>query len=455
MDGKVKGELPRPRVAILGEFEEKDLQSLRSIFPITWEAENLRSLTDQVDPRDVDLLIIGEGIVAKADWSYVEQCHVICFSRSGGTLPGPNEDVLLRIGEEAKTTALRLPDLPLQMNRILGSDLKDTESVRGWNRLSLQYSSNYQGYPGAKDPFPSALNELDRGAIVVEDATRTPLACRYLRTSTSEPPRGVAWLPNALFSRPRWIRAIVEEWGERDPDSLPGLTEWKLDPTWQTPKEREIAISLAVLEEEKQKTLADYDRRLASLEEQLCRERAHADTGLRKLVTAQDDDLVEQVTSSLQDIGFNVREIDKELAEGKPKREDLRLSVSGDSSEWEAIVEVRGYRRSTHKLSDMNARLARFASLYERENGRSPDKRIYIVNGEIGILPPHRQRPLAGCEEDIEEFATDNGLIIWTLELYRALVQLKPSRFHLIREALQNSVGYLDLCSLLPKPSSD
>lgn len=455
MDGKVRGELPRPRIAILGELKEKDLQSLRSTFPTTWEAKRLKSLDSQVDPQDVDLLIIGEGIVAKADWEYVGQCHVICFSRSGDTLPGPNEDVLLRIGGEAKTTAFHLPDLPLQMNRILDYDLKDTVNVRGWNKLSLQYSSNYYGGPGSKNPMPSALNELNKGAIVLEDATRTPLACRYLRTSTSEPPRGVAWLPNALFNRPRWIRAIVEEWSEHDPDSLPGVTEWKLDPTWQTPKEREIAISLAALEEEKQKTLASYDRRLASLEEQLCCERARADVGLRRLVTAQDDDLVEQVASSLQDIGFNVREIDRELDESKPKREDLRLSVPGDSSGWEATVEVRGYHRSTHKLNDMNVRLARFALLYERETGRSPDKRIYIVNGEIEILPPHRQRPLAGCEEDIEEFAVDNGLIIWTLELYRALVQLKPSQFHLIREALQNSVGYLDLCSLLPKPSSD
>lgn len=454
MDRRVRGELQRPRVAILGEFEEKDLQPLRSAFPTTWEAESIKNLASQVDPRDVDLLIIGEGILVKDDWSYVHQCHVICFSRNSCTLPGPNDEVVLTTEGKAETTAFRIRELPLQMSRILDSDLKDTVSVRGWTTLSMQYPPAFGPSRREDAPMASANEELDRGAIVVEDATGTPLACRYLRSSTPEPPRGVAWLPNALFNRPRWVRAIVEEWGEQDPDSFPGVTEWKSDPRWQTPKEREIAASLAALEQEKREALAEYDRRLACLEGELCCERACADTGLRRLLTAQDDDLVEQVASSLQDIGFNVRRIDKELDEDSPKREDLRLSVPGDSSGWEAIVEVRGYSRSTHKLNDLY-RLARFASFFERENGRSPDKRVYIVNGEIEILPTYRQRPLAGCKEDIQEFAADNGLIIWTVELYRALAQLEPSQFHLVRKAFQDSVGYLDLCSLLSEPSSD
>ena len=66
-----------------------------------------------------------------------------------------------------------------------------------------------------------------------------------------------------------------------------------------------------------------------------------ANNGLRRLITSQGNELVEEVSKILRTIGFQVDLIDNQIGQNEPKKEDLRLKCDDvDGEEWAAIVEV-------------------------------------------------------------------------------------------------------------------
>lgn len=169
--------------------------------------------------------------------------------------------------------------------------------------------------------------------------------------------------------------------------------------------------------------------------------KTNANKGIRRLLTAQAEELVDEVAKALKDIGFEVTLVDSTLTEGVPRREDLRLKhIDTDKVEWNAIVEIRGYARSAGTTADL-LRLSRFSRLYEKEIGYSPDKLIYIVNGQIELLPPQRQAPLIASPEDLQLFAESDGLVIWTADLFRALKSTTPDTFPALLDSIKLSVG--------------
>ena len=140
-------------------------------------------------------------------------------------------------------------------------------------------------------------------------------------------------------------------------------------------------------------------------------------------------------------MGFIVDNVDESLAPNAPKREDLRLRDPQHQPEsWEAIVEVRGYSKSSFTTADLQ-RLARFAALYQKEKGRLPDKCIYVVNGQTDLIPPLRDIPLASAPDDLQVFSEDNGLVIWTLDLFRVAKRLNPDTQQLIRHSIKHCMG--------------
>jgi hypothetical protein len=448
MGARAKAQLQRPTAAILGRFSEQDTEALQLVFPVAWKADTIKALHSQVDAHDVDVLVVGEAIVTESDWDYIQHCHVISFSMNSGQLPGPCERVVVSAGGQAKTTAFRLLDLPLGMSRLLDADLAHVQTARGWTRLAAIDPAIFGRGVTAK-ALEEAQVSLLASAIVVEEATASPLACRYLRPSAAGVRKGVAWLPHSAFRRPQWVRAILDEWATHDRDAFPNWGDWCEKAEWQTADERRITSTIRELEVERDTQLLSIAQRIGTATTELQRARRDADVGLRRLITAQGSDLVEQVALSLETIGFSVTRMDEAAEENEPRVEDLRLAIPGDTSGWTAIVEVRGYTRSTHKLTDMHGRLGRFASLYQTETGRTPDRRAYVVNGEIDLRPENRQRPLAGCAEDVQEFSRADGLVIWSLDLYRALVSLPPSEMHHVMRAIKDSTGCLDLEAML------
>ena len=429
MGVKVGGERPRPRVALLGQFPGDDIERFMRMFPTVWSGLDFGQLRQQVHVSEVDLLIIAPEARQIGDW--MEETHVICFSSDIDHLPGPTDRTKVYPDGHADTEEFLLPDVPLPISRRREADLAGLDKIKGWRRLKLHYFS----YGVDEGPEDDVFN---KAAIISERGTKAPLAVAFVREENS---LGVAWLPfGSLVDRAFWVEVLVTLWAECDPVRLPNFGDWVNSPDWMTPEEERIVSEIEGLEQEKQRFIVDIDRRIGEAAVRFGEAQRDAGLGLRRLITAQGDELVGAVSTVLQDLGFRVENVDKSIPEGEPRREDLRLRQPiGLQDEWEAIVEVRGYARSSGKTSDLQ-RLGRFADLYEKEKGRFPDRRVYIVNGQLELLPPQREAPLLSSE-DIEIFGESDGIVVWTLDLFKVMKRFGQEDYPMIRESIQNSVG--------------
>ena len=86
-------------------------------------------------------------------------------------------------------------------------------------------------------------------------------------------------------------------------------------------------------------------------------------------------------------------------------------------------------------------RLARFAELYREETGQYPDKRIYIVSGQLELLVSQRQEPLAPAAEDLQIFSESDGILIWSIDLFRALKTTNPADYPALIESIKCAQG--------------
>ena len=432
MNDKIGGQRPRPRVALLGTFGNDNVMHFLDMFPTIWRANSIYELTKQVDVREIDLIIIASDTDDALDWP--KKTHVICFSEDIESLPGPLLYSYLEISGVAETEEFLLPDATLSMDRRREADYCDLISVRGWPRIRLGYRHLF------KSSKKTVMTIFNNGAIICERHTNSPLAVAFIRKDKN---LGVAWLPRVDKNQYAWVDLIVTQWAQYDKNAFREFGEWTDSHEWMVPEEVQILSQIQALEQKKKETVKEIDRQIGEWSNKLTLAKAEANNGLRRLITKQGDELVDEVAKALSNIGFSVTKVDPLIGEKEPKREDLRLKHLGESGEeWNAIVEVRGYARSGGKTSDLS-RINRFANLYEKETGQAPDKCIYIVNGQTELLSPNqRQEPLVSNTEDLEIFSSDsNGILIWSIDLFRALKATDPNGYPELLESIKCTQG--------------
>lgn len=435
MKGRIGGQRPRPRVALLGNFETSDIEHFQRMFPTIWQANTMSSLEQLVDVREIDLIIIASGVDYANDWP--EKTHVVCFSDQISRLPGPVSLTYLHITGDAETEEFLFPDVPLPLSHRREADYCNLTSIRGWPRLHLNFQwSSKKGL--TQSQLDAAKTIFNSGAIICERHTDTPLAVAFLREDTNF---GVAWLPSVDTNQAAWVDVLVTQWAQSDKDSFPSFGDWTDSPEWMVPEEEQILSKIQALEEKKQKSVIEIDKQIGELTTELAIAKANANKGQRRLITAQSDELVDEVAKALKNIGFNVTFVDELVGEKEPKREDLRLGhLTKGGEEWNAIVEIRGHARSGGKTADL-PRLVRFAKLYKKETGQDPDKLIYIVNGELELFPSQRQEPMVSATDDLQIFSESDGILIWSIDLFRALKATDPTDYPALLESIKSAQG--------------
>ncbi len=434
MNKKIGGIKARPRVAVVGKFDDEVIEKFKKLFPTIWTAFNFDALDSIVDKREIDLIIIG-GVIEKHD-EWANHCHVICFSRSIDFLPGPIKDSRIRLTGKATTREFLKPEIPLAMDRQRSADLIGVEDIREWFRIApiTPHSRGYWVDMTVYDEW-EGWDTFWNGAILIENVTKDVLAVDYVRDSKL----GVAYFPNGKFDRVGWVNVIVSKWAKIDKESFPNFGDWTSSPKWMMKDEEQIYLNISALEEKKLEVIDEIDKKIGEEQNEIAKRKSEIDLGRRRLITAQGDELVEEVILVLEIVGFKVKNMDEESEEGSPKVEDLRIRDPNDK-DWEGIVEVRGYARSAGTTKDF-LRLGRFADLYRNEKGCFPDKRVYIINGQIELPPDQRQEPWSSANEDVKIFSESNGLVIWTLDLFQAMKFSQEDNYDLLKESIKISVG--------------
>jgi hypothetical protein len=87
MNGRIGGQRPGPRVALLGNFEANDVEHFQRMFPTIWQNESIWEMGGLVDIRELDLIVLASDVEETDDRP--QKTHVVCFSKHISRLPGP------------------------------------------------------------------------------------------------------------------------------------------------------------------------------------------------------------------------------------------------------------------------------------------------------------------------------------------------------------------------------
>jgi len=231
---------------------------------------------------------------------------------------------------------------------------------------------------------------------------------------------GECWLLPSWVSQPReWVRAAWGTWHQADPSRIPPPPDWADSSSWYTPAEAEIALRGHAVAEKKQQVIAELEAEANAIDDEFVAARMKAEVGPRRVLTAQGDDLVAAVQQVLEDMGFEVDNMDLVFDEGD-RREDLRVR---DAEGYEAIAEVRGYKGGAQ--SNDLLRIGRFAMRYQQEKGCAPSAQWYVVNEFLNDDPGTRPTvALASKPDDVREFGENPGAVISSVTLYRLWQQV-------------------------------
>lgn len=439
---QVRGTRPRPRVAIIGKIDEVLQTYFFTLFPTLWFSERLYDLKQQVDYRELDLLIILRGYQYQFDnqldrENYLNNCHIICYS-SSVILPGPLPKTNIDSFQFASTEEYLFPDIPLPENHQREIDFAEVKTIRGFSVIKLHNITSTPGqFPTERETINAKTTKiLHDSALALERVNLLPLAVDFARLTDR---LRVALLPNPVFS-PVWVEILCNLWAESDRKRFPNFGNWQKMPEWMTRQEISLAEEIEKVEVQKEEANRGFALKLAELSAEQISLAESSNKGLRKLITAQGRELVDEVASVFEEFGFGVKILDDDIDPDKSKFEDLRLTIPGENN-WEAIVEVRGYSRSSGQTQDFQ-RLGRFATKFFKEKGKLPEKRILVVNGEIEIInPSNRQLPYSAAKDDLEVFAEDDGLVIWSLDLFRQVNRDSEVSNEEIRKSIMESKG--------------
>jgi hypothetical protein len=258
---------------------------------------------------------------------------------------------------------------------------------------------------------------------------------------------GQCWtLPEDVRLHAEWLLAALRHWRTREPDRfvrLPGLG-WEREDSWLTAEEAPIKQALDDLQAERTNFLANYEEDLARLETELAAARGVGATGARRLLTADSDELVAEVRTTLELMGFVVYDVDADVAAKGEKVEDLRVE-DPEQPGWIALAEVKSYGGGA-KVNDLLKIAGRFVVRFAAETGRSPDGTWFIANTFRGADPSMRPPMLASDEAVLTTFAEGGGLVIDTANLFRLRRQVELG--HLghaeARRILRKSTGRLE-----------
>lgn len=375
--------------------------------PVFEDLPGLHSYVDgdeEVHPSDHDLLVTFESSPNLDDsW------HVLGFGMS--TLGGGNGFHRGKAENRAREATVAEGDWASEHRALIQRTiLEEIAPVprRTWQTMELVGTRLYPVTGGDLEGEVAPLVHLGREKAV------------YAMIATGGQDTLVWALPPETTDHRDWLISVLETLHKVDPDRFPGQAEWRMEDTWAPSA---LRAALAARNEEvieRDRVLAVADQRIAEAGAEVEAERAAAVAGPWRLLTDNDDSLVDAVRDALEAFGFEVRELDEENHRKYKRRlEDLRVTVPGDEG-WESLVEVKGYVKGA-KVNDVRQVTEAPSIYFELEHdGRSPAAVWHIVNVERGTDPSLR-KPAIPADADLQVLTDARGALIDTRDLFRAL----------------------------------
>ena len=250
---------------------------------------------------------------------------------------------------------------------------------------------------------------------LIETTSGHPVASRIILPTRSSVADGKASRPIAILlpegsNLVAWFRAFLCELHESDSTRVPHAPPRLSQPSdWYTSQERVLADRISEIESE----IERLNIKREQLQTKLASEGETAESGTRRALWTDGDDLTAAVQEMLADLGFTVRDMDADVGQDEPKREDMRLTLKGVSG-WQAMVEVKGYTSGTRTNDARQIREHR--DRYIEEEGRCPDLTVWLSNPYRTREPSSRPAP----DQNLKDAAGAVGAVhVLAADLYR------------------------------------
>ena len=342
----------QPRIAAIG-LDESQIESIAPMCATLRSASTLSEYLKRYNWTETDLTIfLGDQAVTTTVRGNVLAIGVPHFTWTGHSGPDPfNQGKLTVVGNTEREVRVS-SDCPESFEELAG------ELARELRRAS-------------DPPTVLRLNRFpDEGtSALVETTSGWPVA--ILSAYSKNPESDSGWVASALAlpkhaSLPEWLRTFLEVLHELDPGRVPHAPPRSSSPAdWYTPQERNLASRIAAITDEIERLDTERER----FKGDLAAAAREADAGIRRCIWSEGDELVDAIGQVLDELGFDVRDMDAETRQGEQRREDLRLSLD-DPAGWKAIAEVKGYSKGTRTSDARQIREQRES--YIRDNGNPP-----------------------------------------------------------------------------------
>ncbi len=389
------GRQPSPRVLFFG-MKDEAIAKLQGQFPTS---ERIGAL-ESVRLAEWDLLIMGPHVAPKELQRTRLSDHMFILSfGSPYVFQTESGAHVSRDGATRAREFLVRDDLPPSVERLVVSEV-----------LPRQQEQPIQlGFLAGHDS-----GRVDRESLVpfLQTADGHILAGAFRRFGK----KAQCWfLPSDEGDIVGWVGAAVSEWHPQFPEQFPFDLSWRSLPRWQSPAERRAFDELGAIDLERRRTLSDLASREVAARKAFTEASELAESSERLLLVGQGNELVRIVAIVFRELGFDVTEVDQEIAKKGDALEDLRLTDSEDPG-WIALVEVRGYKKGA-AVSDL-LRIGRFSKRYLASEKTEPTRLFYVVNQWLGTDPSGRPVALSSNPNEVDEFSKDNGLVIDSRDLF-------------------------------------
>lgn len=410
---QVVNERPPPRVLVYYADFSIDFSWVSS------RAETFRMIEslDDEDLAEWDLLV--------TDLDLVESSRSDFFGHTG-SLTVPDNLNTFRV-QDTELSHDRLVDIAHREN-----DRKITGTVR-WKTL----------VPGRRsrrvNELPEALQDLVQGSLLPaiekrdfqegilpcsdEDLLPTITQFRPFLVGPGDLAYGASYrrmggsrhwvIPSDAGDLGEWLDCAISEWHLEAPHIYPSAGAWQTSAEWMTAAELDAQSQLEATQSELQARIAELDVLRAASEASLVSLRKAGDVGRRRLVTAKDFELQDEVLSTLGRLGFDVEDMDPKWKE-REHREDFRIKDPAQS-DWFVLADATGSAKGA-KMGKLMA-LQKHATKFVIEESRSAPPELWLFINHLLHRDPVTRGPLF-TDSDAEAIEYADALAIDTTALF-------------------------------------
>jgi hypothetical protein len=426
---EVHGEKPRPWAIVVRPPDDEALQDLiREIVPTVRfvDADGM----ERVRQQDYDLAIVFGDAVALLDHLFVVQFGGNPVSARSSAGPHANWIWTLQKYNGAYAERFAIGDAAVERDvRTLAIETAIPEP--GSSYLVMDWR------PNVTDPTLPA----PKISSFVSEMEGLPIAGSVRRSPDPSEESELWFLPDLSGSHAdEWVDAALTYWRRAFPDRFPtDAPDWTHQAAWMTSAEVDAQAAVEAMHERARVEIQRLSDQTEELQQRRDEAGRAADLAERRLVTAQDEDLVDEVATALRELGFEVLDADALPEYRSAKQEDLRVLL-GD---WICLAEIKGYARRNARATDL-LQLGKAVETFILREKRIPDARWYIVNQSYSTPPADRRRPLQGT--DLGTFEASGGLVIDTRDLFqlREAVRLRKLDQVEAQQLLKSATGILE-----------